>query len=187
MHSQTFTVTHQTVRPGLALCCTIPGVAAGAWSLEQKAALWALCFAWLFLWKSWEWWFVDQWEYGDFHWPLLLGLLGKPAKLNFSFLLLLVSWSLLHWGRGNRCMWIRRDERLSPKQIYRESIASYYSAESSKQKLFYLVHMIKLSATGMEKTAQEASCCAKDCDVVTVLLGLSCSWGKVCNKSFVFH
>lgn len=187
VHSQTFTAAHLTVCPGLALCCPIPNVAAGAWSLEWKATLEALCFAWLFLWKSWEWWLVDQWEYGDFHWPLSLGLLGKPAEENFSFLLHLVSWSLFHGGRGSMCMWMRRHERLSPKQIYRESIASYFSAESNKQKLFCLVHMIKLSTTGMEKAAQEASCCAKGCDVITVLLGLSCLWRKVCNKSFVFH
>lgn len=175
------------VCPGLALCCTIPSVAAGPWSLEWKAALRALCFAWLFLWKSREWWLVGQWEYGDFHWSLSLGFLDKPAKENFSFLLCLVSWSMPHWGRGSMCMQMRRDERLSPRQIYRESIASYYSAESNKQKLFCLVHMIKLSTTGMEKAAQEASCCAKGCHVIAALLGLSCLWGKVCNTSFVFH
>lgn len=54
-------------------------------------------------------------------------------------------------------------------------MASYYSAESNKQKLFYLVHMIKLSTTGMEKAAQEASCFilhpAKGYDVIAALLG----------------
>lgn len=95
---------------------------------------------------------------------------------------------LIHFTGGEgTCMWMRRDERLSPKQIYRESITSYYSAESHKEKWFCLVHMIKLSTTGMEKAAQEASCCAKGCDIIAALLGLSCSWGKVCNQSFVFH
>lgn len=72
---------------------TDPRVAAGPWNLVWKAPLRGLCFPWLFLWKFWEWWLVDQWEYGDFHWPLSLGLLGKPAKENFSFLLYLVSQS----------------------------------------------------------------------------------------------
>lgn len=42
VHSQTFTVTHQALCPGL--CCMNPSVVAGAWSLEWKAALRALCF-----------------------------------------------------------------------------------------------------------------------------------------------
>lgn len=63
-------------------CPLLSHLRCSCWGLEWKAALRALCFPWLFLWKSWEWWLVDQWEYGDFHWPLSLALLGKPAKEN---------------------------------------------------------------------------------------------------------